>query len=112
MSGIQVPGQNRDQPNPLLVLAVALDKANQYLHKMSTSIDDMEVNTRLIAANTTKSIRHQYGIAQRDEDTWGSYCIACSDASEAYVYPCEVHPDAPKPPSHITILPTIADPTN
>jgi hypothetical protein len=66
----------------------------------------------MIVANTARPERHFYGIAQRDESTWGTYCIACSEASETYVYPCEVHADAPRPPSHITILPTLVDPND
>ena len=104
MSGIQVPGQNRGQPNPLLMLAKSVDKTNNHLAEMVGLLG-------MLVSNTAKPSQHFYGIAPRDESTWGSYCIACSDAVEHYVYPCEVHPDAPRPPSHITILPTITDPT-
>ena len=91
MSEIQVPGQaRRGEPNPLLVLATALDKANSYLHQ--------------IADNTKGEPKHLYALAQRPDDSWGSYCLACSEAVEEYVYPCAVFPERPTPPSHITAI--------
>lgn len=99
---IHVPGQNRDQPNPLLVLATALDKTNNHLSEVFKAV-------QRIASNTAKENRHLYAMARRDESTWGTYCLACSESAEQYVYPCEVMANTDRPPSHITILPTVAD---
>lgn len=35
---------------------------------------------------------------------WGSYCLACSEQAETYVYPCQVSPDEQiKPPQFFTV---------
>ena len=100
MNQIHVPGQtHRPDANPLLVLAKALDKTNQHL-------TELVITTRAIASNTKKESRHTYAIDKRDEGVWGTYCLACSDAAEEYIYPCKVGGIEP-PPSHISILPTV-----
>ena len=94
MNQIQVPGQaRRGEPNPLLVLAAALDKANLYLHQISL--------------NTKKEQRHIYALGELGNGEWGSYCLACSDSAQEYVHPCVVLKDNPVPPPHISVLPII-----
>jgi len=90
---IQVPGQNRSEPNPLLVLATALDKTNLYLHQISI--------------NTAKEARHIYALGELGNGEWGSYCLACSDAAQEYIHPCAVLKDHPVPPSHISVVPVL-----
>ena len=96
---IHVPGQPRSNPvNPLEVLAVALDKTNQHLRSISTS-------TSRIAVNTAKEERHIYALTPRPDGDWASYCLACSEAVESWVYPCKINLDDVAPPSHIAVLP-------
>lgn len=99
---IHVPGQSRSEPNPLLVLATALDKSNQHL----TAVEGYLAK---IATNTKKEARHIYAIALREPGVWGTYCLACSDEAQEFTYPCLRfgEADATKPPSHISILPTV-----
>lgn len=35
---------------------------------------------------------------------WGAYCLACSEAAETYVYPCQMAPEEQiKPPQFFTV---------
>ena len=98
MSGIEVPGQARRDPNPLLVLATALDKTNNHLGEIMRA-------TQRIATNTKIEARHIYALEKRDELTWGTYCLACSEEAKTYVYPCEQWAEpADTPPSHISVI--------
>ena len=99
---IHLPGQGRSEPNPLLVLAAALDKTNQHLAAIARSTDS-------IATHTRKETKHIYALAPRPDGDWGSYCLACSEAAEMYVHPCKTDFDAVAPPSHIAVLPDIIE---
>ena len=100
MNQIHVPGQShRPDANPLLVLAKALDKTNSRLADIAIKLDQLVDNTK-------KEGRHTYAIDKRDDGVWGTYCLACSEAAEEYIYPCKVGGIEP-PPSHISILPTV-----
>ena len=99
MTNIHIPGQARNDPNPLLVLAAAADKTNQHLAHISTMLGALVVNT-------TKEVRHVYAIEERDIGIWGTYCLACSDAEQDYVYPCK-RGEHTAPPSHISVLPDL-----
>lgn len=86
MTEIRVPGQ--PQANPLLVLATALDKSNQHLAQ--------------IVINTKKEDKHLYALAELTDGSWGTYCLACSEVAEEYVYPCSKHDHTNvAPPSHV-----------
>ena len=99
MTNIHIPGQARNDPNPLLVLATALDKTNQLLRAINKNMAELVVNT-------TKEARHTYAIEERDIGIWGTYCLACSDAESEYIYPCR-RGTSPAPPSHISVLPDL-----
>ena len=100
---IQVPGQpSRQAANPLELLAVTIDKTNSHLAHMSRALD-------MVAANTAKETKHIYALAPRPDGDWGSYCLACSESAEMYVYPCKTDFDAVAPPSHIAVLPEIIE---
>ena len=107
MNQIHVPGQSRSEPNPLLVLAVALDKTNQHLTGIEAGIGMSMNYLKAIAENTVKETKHIYALAPRPGGDWGSYCLACSESAEMYVYPCEKEIDTVAPPSHIAVLPDI-----
>lgn len=111
MSGIQVPGQPRrgEAANPLLVLAAAADKTNQHLTGVVLDLGVIATHLKAIVKNTAKEDRHIYAIGRRDESTWGTYCLACSELAQEYVYPCLLAPQEDRPPSHITILPSVPD---
>lgn len=96
---IHVPGRHRSEPNPLTVLAVSLDRATSHLSMIANTLS-------AIAVNTAKEARHTYAIEERDVGVWGTYCLACSDAEEAYVYPCKLG-EKLAPPSHISVLPDL-----
>jgi hypothetical protein len=91
MGAIRVPGES--QANPLLVLAAALDKTNQHLANIS--------------ANTKKEGRHIYAMAETNSGGWGTYCLACSDAAEEYIHPCNYSSAIKPPPSHVEDLGTM-----
>lgn len=90
MTELHVPGQPSPSSNPLLVLAVALDKANGYLHQ--------------IADNTKpETYRHVYVITETLQG-WGVFCQACSEEQNDYTWPCKnQNQSIPYPPQFFKI---------
>ena len=82
MPEIPVLGQTGTN-NPLLILAEQLQTTNAILAKL-------EMNTR-----PELRMLHEYTVtAVNDEGghgrMWGTFCIACSNAAQEYIYPCRV----------------------
>lgn len=92
MSELQIPGQSQANSNPLIVLAVALDKANSYLHQ--------------IAEHTKpETYRHVYVITETLQG-WGVFCQACSEDASDYIWPCKMQDKAEVyPPQFFKIAP-------
>ena len=75
--------------NPLLILADALEAQRGVLVQL--------------VANTAPQHAHQYGLAPAgDGSIWGTYCQACSEKDQHYVWPCHLEaeqgPNPNRPP--------------
>jgi hypothetical protein len=92
MGEIRLLGQ--PQGNPLLILASALTEVTVQLGVANQHLG-------AIATNTAKENKHVYSLAPMQNGLWGTFCIACSDDAQDYVFPCLVLTDRPTPPSHI-----------
>lgn len=80
---------NSPKGNPLIILAEAIERQTNVLGA--------------IAANTAPQHAHQYGLAPAGDGTlWGTFCMACSEKDQHYVWPChlevETGPNPNRPP--------------
>jgi hypothetical protein len=87
----QILGQDPQSNNPLLILAQAVERQTAVLAQ--------------IAENTKKEDRHTYAVDEVGEGSFMSYCLACSETAQRFIYPCEDPHKAPPgaPPSTFTI---------
>lgn len=99
MSEIRIPGQ--PPGNPLTALTTSMVTTNSHLAKLVSALNAIEVNTR-------KETKHIYAMAVRHDQTWGTYCLACSEEEEEYIYPCRKYAERLVPPSHIVEDPDFA----
>jgi hypothetical protein len=84
--------------NPLVVL-------NNHLEQITAQLS---VIARHTAPDATAILPHIYALVQAHDDThgavWGSVCVACTDSTGSFIYPCNIEPDVPvKPPRFFTI---------
>lgn len=86
----QILGQ-QETGNPLIVLANALAEQTGVLNR--------------IAENTTPEGRHLYALHEVGVGSFLTYCLACSEAEQHFVFPCTHPTKAPTqlPPSTFTV---------
>lgn len=91
MPEIPVLGQSQNTGNPLVILNAHLANITEVLGKIASPLP------------------HDYTLAIAEDPgghgkMWGAYCLACSDAVQSFVYPCQRAPEeALKPPQFFTI---------
>ena len=89
---IPIVGRPEGTNNPLVVLNEHLGAITQQLARIGGPTPP-----------------HTYGLEIAEDPgghgkMWGAYCIACSEAAEHYVYPCQRAPEEQlKPPQFFTI---------
>lgn len=94
MPEVPVIGAPAQTNNPLVVL-------NYHLEQITAALQAL--------ATPKTGYPHDYALAVAEDKgghgkMWGSYCLACSEKVERFVYPCQLEPEeAIKPPQFFTI---------
>ena len=87
----QLLGQNPQTSNPLLILANAIEQQTEVFKE--------------IAKNTAPEGRHIYALYEAGPGSFLTYCLACSEAEQHFIFPCTHPTKAPtqQPPGTFTV---------